>query len=137
VEENDFIDKIREEFDRVAMEFRSGIEEGLMDGSSYIVHGKSGAGWILAEFRGSSMGPLRSICIEYAYVCQGVSKVYISNPIDFGELDSVLESFVKIGPGVYLSHFRKAIGFFLSINILPDDINNFISSMMVSEVMRS
>jgi hypothetical protein len=141
----DFIDKIREEFVKVAREFRDGIEAGLEDGAAFIIHGNPKGFWVRASYgrilvpalENTSSHERESILVEAAYINQAVLRTSFGSPINFGELDKLLESFIKTGPEAYFSHFQATISFFLKSDVSPNDLNELVNSIMVSEIMKS
>jgi hypothetical protein len=135
--ENDFVEKIRIDFKRVADQFRDGLEVGLEEGAQHIIHGTPRDFWIRASYINSLPNKEdERLRVECTYTNATVFKRdIICNPIDFEELDEILNLFVENGPVIYFRHFQQVLSFLLESDILPDDLNGLMNSLVISKVM--
>jgi hypothetical protein len=82
------------------------------------------------------MEPIAAAADEYTYTNATVFKRdIICNPINFEELDEIFSLFVENGPVIHFRHFQQVLSFLLESDILPDDLNGLMNSLVISKVM--
>lgn len=137
--EDDFVAKIRVDFKRVADEFRDGFEAALEAGATYIIHGIPRNFWIRASYINSLPDKENErLHIECTYTNATIFiRDIVCNPINFGELDSILDLFVRNGPVIYFRQFQQVLSFLLEFDVSSDDINRLMNDSIILKVIES